>query len=105
MAAPALDLDLAHLRTFHAVVKAGGFSAAAERLHRTQSAVSHAVNKLERSAKVRRSSRPPRARSSTRRASGSSRRSRRPRRRSSASGSGRRGGSGSARRWSSGRAS
>ena len=53
MAAPALDLDLAHLRTFHAVVKAGGFSAAAERLHRTQSAVSHAVNKLERSAKVR----------------------------------------------------
>lgn len=51
MNAPALDL--AHLRAFHAVVKAGGFSAAAERLHRTQSAVSHAVNKLERSAKVR----------------------------------------------------
>lgn len=51
MSAPALDL--AHLRAFHAVVRAGGFSAAAERLHRTQSAVSHAVNKLERSAKVR----------------------------------------------------
>ncbi|MBP7676409.1 MAG: LysR family transcriptional regulator [Thermoanaerobaculia bacterium] len=53
MAAPAPALDLAHLRAFHAVVKAGGFSAAAERLHRTQSAVSHAVSRLERSAKVR----------------------------------------------------
>ena len=51
MSEPALDL--AHLRAFHAVVKAGGFSAAAERLHRTQSAVSHAVSRLERSAKVR----------------------------------------------------
>ncbi len=48
-----LALDLAHLRAFHAVVQAGGFSAAAGRLHRTQSAVSHAVSKLERSAKVR----------------------------------------------------
>ena len=48
-----LALDLAHLRAFHAVVQAGGFSAAAGRLHRTQSAVSHAVGKLERSAKVR----------------------------------------------------
>ena len=46
-------LDLAHLRAFHAVVQAGGFSAAARRLHRTQSAVSHAVRKLEDSAKVR----------------------------------------------------
>jgi DNA-binding transcriptional LysR family regulator len=46
-------LDLAHLRSFHAVVQAGGFSAAARRLHRTQSAVSHAVRKLEDSAKVR----------------------------------------------------
>jgi DNA-binding transcriptional LysR family regulator len=46
-------LDLAHLRTFHTVVQAGGFSAAARRLHRTQSAVSHAVRKLEDSAKVR----------------------------------------------------
>ncbi len=53
MTAPAPALDLAHLRAFHAVVKAGGFSAAAERLHRTQSAVSHAVSRLERSAKVR----------------------------------------------------
>jgi DNA-binding transcriptional LysR family regulator len=34
-------------------VQAGGFSAAASRLHLTQSAVSHAVGKLERSAKVR----------------------------------------------------
>lgn len=48
-----LTLDLAHLRAFHAVVQAGGFSAAAGRLNRTQSAVSHAVGKLERSAKVR----------------------------------------------------
>ena len=46
-------LDLPQLRAFHAVVKAGGFSAAASRLHLTQSAVSHAVGKLERSAKVR----------------------------------------------------
>ena len=46
-------LDLAHLRVFHAVVQAGGFSAAARRLHRTQSAVSHAVRRLEESAKVR----------------------------------------------------
>jgi DNA-binding transcriptional LysR family regulator len=47
------DLDLQQLRAFHAVVQAGGFSAAAARIHRTQSAVSHAVGKLERSAKVR----------------------------------------------------
>ncbi len=47
------NLDLPHLRAFHAVVQAGGFSAAAGRLHLTQSAVSHAVIKLERSAKVR----------------------------------------------------
>ena len=46
-------LDLQQLRAFHAVAKAGGFSAAAARLHLTQSAVSHAVGKLERSAKVR----------------------------------------------------
>lgn len=50
---PDTPLDLAHLRAFHAVVKAGGFSAAARRLHRTQSAVSHAVRRLEESAKVR----------------------------------------------------
>lgn len=47
------DLDLQQLRAFHAVAKAGGFSAAAGRLNLTQSAVSHAVGKLERSAKVR----------------------------------------------------
>jgi DNA-binding transcriptional LysR family regulator len=47
------SLDLTHLRAFHAVAKAGGFSAAASRLHLTQSAVSHAVARLERSAKVR----------------------------------------------------
>jgi DNA-binding transcriptional LysR family regulator len=47
------ELDIQQLRAFHAVAKAGGFSAAASRLHLTQSAVSHAVAKLERSAKVR----------------------------------------------------
>ncbi len=46
-------LDLSQLRAFHAVARFGGFSAAASRLHLTQSAVSHAVGKLERSAKVR----------------------------------------------------
>ena len=50
---PDAPLDLAHLRAFHTVVQAGGFSAAARRLHRTQSAVSHAVRKLEDSVKVR----------------------------------------------------
>src|SRR5512140_3581765 len=50
---PDIPLDLAHLRTFLAVVQAGGFSAAARRLHRTQSAVSHAVRRLEDSVKVR----------------------------------------------------
>lgn len=50
---PDSPLDLAHLRAFHTVVQAGGFSAAARRLHRTQSAVSHAVRRLEESAKVR----------------------------------------------------
>jgi DNA-binding transcriptional LysR family regulator len=46
-------LDLQQLRAFYMVVQAGGFSAAARRLHRTQSAVSHAVRKLEASARVR----------------------------------------------------
>lgn len=46
-------LDLPQLRAFHAVARAGGFSAAASRLNLTQSAVSHAVGKLERSARVR----------------------------------------------------
>lgn len=47
------DLDLQQLRAFFLVVQAGSFSAAARRLHRTQSAVSHAVRKLEESAGVR----------------------------------------------------
>ncbi len=47
------ELDLQQLRAFFLVVQAGGFSAAARRLHRTQSAVSHAVRKLEESAGVR----------------------------------------------------
>lgn len=51
MASPALDLQ--QLRAFTLVVQTGSFSAAASRLHRTQSAVSHAVRKLEESAKVR----------------------------------------------------
>ena len=46
-------LDLQQLRAFTLVVQTGSFSAAASRLHRTQSAVSHAVRKLEESAKVR----------------------------------------------------
>lgn len=51
MADPILDLQ--QLRSFYVVVQAGGFSAAARRLHRTQSAVSHAIRKLEAAAKVR----------------------------------------------------
>ncbi len=47
------DLDLQQLRAFYLVVQAGSFSAAARRLNRTQSAVSHAVRKLEESAGVR----------------------------------------------------
>lgn len=50
---PDSPLDLQQLRAFYLVVQAGSFSAAARRLHRTQSAVSHAVRKLEDSAKVR----------------------------------------------------
>ncbi|MFN7988914.1 MAG: LysR family transcriptional regulator [Thermoanaerobaculia bacterium] len=46
-------LDLQQLRAFYLVVQAGSFSGAARRLHRTQSAVSHAVRKLEESARVR----------------------------------------------------
>jgi DNA-binding transcriptional LysR family regulator len=48
-----MSLDLQQLRSFFMVVQAGGFSNAARRLHRTQSAVSHAVRKLEDSAGVR----------------------------------------------------
>lgn len=47
------ELDLQQLRAFFLVVQAGGFSAAARRLNRTQSAVSHAVRKLEDSAGLR----------------------------------------------------
>ncbi len=47
------ELDLQQLRAFYLVVQAGSFSAAARRLNRTQSAVSHAVRKLEESAGVR----------------------------------------------------
>ena len=41
----ALDLDL--LRAFVAVVDAGGFARAAERLHLTQSTVSQQIKRLE----------------------------------------------------------
>lgn len=40
-----LDLDLVH--TFVAVVDAGGFTRAAERIHRTQSSISQQIRKLE----------------------------------------------------------
>ena len=43
--AATLDLDL--LRTFVAVVDAGGFTRAGERVHRTQSTVSQQIRKLE----------------------------------------------------------
>ena len=43
--AATLDLDL--LRTFVAVVEAGGFTRAGERVHRTQSTVSQQIRKLE----------------------------------------------------------
>lgn len=42
-----LDTDLLSLRAFVAVVEAGSFSAAAKRIHRTQSAVSLQIAKLE----------------------------------------------------------
>ena len=48
-----LELDLQQLRAFHMVLQVGSFSGAARRLHRTQSAVSHAVRKLEDSAGMR----------------------------------------------------
>jgi DNA-binding transcriptional LysR family regulator len=40
-------LDLAQLRTFFTLVQAGSFTACARRLGRTQSAISHAMAKLE----------------------------------------------------------
>ncbi|MFC7337805.1 LysR family transcriptional regulator [Haloferula chungangensis] len=42
-----LDTDLLSLRTLVAVVEEGGFSAAANRVHRTQSAISLQIAKLE----------------------------------------------------------
>lgn len=45
-------LDLPQLHTFFTLVQAGNFSEAARRLHRTQSAVSHALRKLEEHAGV-----------------------------------------------------
>src|ERR1700722_2678424 len=41
-----IDLDL--VKTFVAVVDAGGFTRAADRVHRTQSTVSQQIGKLER---------------------------------------------------------
>ena len=40
-------LDLPQLRTFYTLAQTGGFTACARRLNRTQSAVSHAMAKLE----------------------------------------------------------
>ena len=45
-------LDLPQLRTFYALAQTGSFTACARRLHRTQSAVSHAMTKLEHLAGV-----------------------------------------------------
>ena len=42
-----MDFDLTLLRAFVAVKETGGFTRAAERLHLTQSAVSHQIRKLE----------------------------------------------------------
>ncbi len=42
-----MDLDLNQLRAFHAVARTGSYTRAAQRLHVTQSAVSHAMRKLE----------------------------------------------------------
>ena len=45
-------LDLPQLRTFFTLAQVGSFTACAQRLHRTQSAVSHAMAKLEHLAGV-----------------------------------------------------
>ncbi|MEI2453531.1 LysR substrate-binding domain-containing protein [Lysobacter firmicutimachus] len=42
-----MDFDPSLLRTFVAVVETGGFTRAAQRLHLTQSAVSHQIRRLE----------------------------------------------------------
>jgi DNA-binding transcriptional LysR family regulator len=46
------QLDLNQLRTFFALVQAGSFSETARRMHRTQSAISHGIRKLEEAAGV-----------------------------------------------------
>ena len=47
-----IQFDLYQLRAFHALVQAGSFTGAARRLHLTQSAISHAVAKLEATSGV-----------------------------------------------------
>lgn len=49
---PATPLDLSQLRTFYVLAQAQSFTRAADRLGRTQSAVSHAIRKLEESSGV-----------------------------------------------------
>jgi len=44
------QLDLYQLRAFHSLGQTGSFTGAAQRLHLTQSAISHAIAKLEASA-------------------------------------------------------
>jgi len=46
------QLDLYQLRAFHALGTTGSFTRAAQRLHVTQSAISHAIAKLEATARV-----------------------------------------------------
>jgi len=47
------ELDMQQLRTFMALAQALSYTKAAEKIHRTQSAVSHAIRKLEDSAGVK----------------------------------------------------
>jgi DNA-binding transcriptional LysR family regulator len=50
---PAARISLEQWRCLAAVVEAGGYAQAAARLHKSQSSVSYAVQKLERTLKVR----------------------------------------------------
>jgi len=50
--AMATQLDLYQLRAFHALGTTGSFTRAAQRLNLTQSAISHAITKLEASAET-----------------------------------------------------